>query len=116
MSSLRVPSRWNYAFLFFLIWFAALGVHRVGKLLPGLVFAAPLLLFVDLVVVCSPLYDGAFKVAVTPPLTSTGYRLRRNSEGTHPGRYSGFYEQIMGDVGILEGYNPVPPRRYAVAE
>ena len=116
LSSLRAPSRWNYAVLFFIVWFAAVGVDRIGRRLPRLAFMIPLVLFVDLTIVCSPLYSRAFKVAVTPPVDATGYRLRRNVEGTHPGRYSGLFEQVMGDVGVVESYNPVAPRRYAVPE
>ena len=116
VNALKVPSRWNYAFLFVLFLFAAGGVDRIRRYAPRIAFFIPCLLFVDLAAVCSPAYDLAFNIAPTAPIEGDRYRLRWEVEHPHEGRYSGLYEEIRGNVGIVASYNPIAPARLARAE
>jgi hypothetical protein len=116
ISSLHTPSRWNYAFLFVLIWFTALGVHRIGARLPAVGFFVPCIIFLDLLIVGSPLYEDTFRLQAAPPPAAGEFRLVRAASASHLGRYSGQFELVSRNIGIRDSYNPVAPVRYAVPE
>jgi hypothetical protein len=116
VGSLIGPSRWNYAFLFVLVWLAVLGVNRIGRAIPTVGFFIPYVIFADLFVVSAPLYVEAFRVAAIPAERAGPYRLMLAVQDPHPGRYSGQFEVVSANVGIRDSYNPVPPIRYAIPE